>query len=50
MESLIAGQYALKQRVPFAILRAVADPAERNLPPLALKAVAPDGGIKISSG
>jgi adenosylhomocysteine nucleosidase len=49
MESLIAGQYALKQRVPFAILRAVADPAERNLPPLALKAMAPDGRIKIQA-
>ena len=49
MESLIAGQYALKQRVPFAILRAVADPAERNLPPLASKAMAPDGGIKIQA-
>ena len=45
MESLIAGQYALEQRVPFAILRAVADPAERDLPPLVLKAVDPDGGI-----
>jgi len=49
MESLIAGQYALKQRVPFAILRAVADPAGRNLPALALKAMAPDGGIKIQA-
>ena len=39
MESLIAGQYALEQRAPFAILRAVADPAERDLPPLVLKAV-----------
>ena len=38
MESLIAGQYALEQRIPFAILRAVADPAERDLPPLVLKA------------
>lgn len=45
MESLIAGQYALEQRAPFAILRAVADPAERNLPPLAVKAVQSDGGI-----
>ena len=27
MESLIAGQYALKQRIPFVILRAVSDPA-----------------------
>ncbi len=45
MESLIAGQYALKQRVPFAILRSVADPAERDLPPLVLKAVDSNGRI-----
>ncbi len=45
MESLIAGQYALEQRIPFAILRAVADPAERDLPPLVLKAVDSDGRI-----
>jgi hopanoid-associated phosphorylase len=45
MESLIAGQFALEQRAPFAILRAVADPAERDLPPLVLKAVDPDGGV-----
>ncbi len=46
-ESLIAGQFALKQGVPFAILRAVADPAERALPPLALRAVASDGAIDV---
>ena len=45
MESLIAGQFALKQQVPFAILRAVADPAERDLPPLVLRAVDSDGGV-----
>jgi adenosylhomocysteine nucleosidase len=45
MESLIAGRYALEQRAPFAILRAVSDPAERDLPPLVLKAVDSDGGI-----
>ena len=45
MESLIAGQFALKQQVPFAILRAVADPAERDLPPFVLKAVDSDGGV-----
>ena len=45
MESLIAGQYALKQRIPFVILRAVADPAERDLPPVVSTAVGPDGGI-----
>ncbi len=49
MESMIAGRYALEQRAPFAILRAVADPAERDLPPLALKATAADGGIKIQA-
>jgi adenosylhomocysteine nucleosidase len=49
MESLIAGQYALNQRVPFAILRAVADPAERSLPPLALKAVNSDGGVNVQA-
>jgi adenosylhomocysteine nucleosidase len=45
MESLIAGQFALEQRTSFAILRAVADPAERDLPPLVLKAVDSDGGV-----
>jgi adenosylhomocysteine nucleosidase len=47
MESLIAGRYALEQRVPFAILRAVSDPAERDLPPLVSKAVDSDGGIDV---
>ena len=45
MESLAAGGFAAERRIPFAILRAVADPAERSLPPLALKAVRPDGRI-----
>jgi adenosylhomocysteine nucleosidase len=45
MESLIAGRYALEQRSPFVIVRAVADPAERDLPPLVLKAVDSGGGI-----
>jgi adenosylhomocysteine nucleosidase len=47
MESLIAGGYAREQRVPFAILRAVSDPAERDLPPLVLKAVGSGGGIDV---
>jgi adenosylhomocysteine nucleosidase len=45
MESLTAGRFALEQRIPFAILRAVADPAERDLPPLVLKAVDSYGRI-----
>jgi adenosylhomocysteine nucleosidase len=47
MESLLAGQYALEQQIPFAILRAVSDPAERDLPPLVSKAVDSDGGIDV---
>jgi hopanoid-associated phosphorylase len=47
MESLAAGRFALKQRIPFAILRAIADPAERDLPPVALKTVDPAGGINV---
>jgi adenosylhomocysteine nucleosidase len=45
MESQIAGRYAREQRIPFAILRAVSDPAERDLPSLVLKAVDSNGGI-----
>jgi adenosylhomocysteine nucleosidase len=45
MESLIAGRFAREQGAPFAILRAVADPADRDLPSLVLKAMRPDGGI-----
>jgi adenosylhomocysteine nucleosidase len=45
MESLIAGLYAREHRIPFAILRTVSDPADRDLPPLVLKAVDSDGGI-----
>jgi adenosylhomocysteine nucleosidase len=48
MESLTAGRYALEQEAPFAILRAVADPADRDLPPLVLKAVGSDGRIDLA--
>jgi hypothetical protein len=47
MESLTAGRFAAERRIPFAILRAVADPAERDLPPVVLKAVGPDGGVDV---
>jgi hopanoid-associated phosphorylase len=45
MESLTAARFALERRTPFAILRAVADPADRDLPPLVLNAVDSDGRI-----
>jgi adenosylhomocysteine nucleosidase len=48
MESLTAARYALERKSPFAILRAVADPADRDLPPLVLKAVDSDGRINFA--
>jgi hopanoid-associated phosphorylase len=49
MESGLVGRFAIERRTPFAILRAVSDPADRNLPPLVLKAVDADGRINISA-
>jgi adenosylhomocysteine nucleosidase len=48
MESLTAARYALERKSPFAILRAVADPADRDLPPLVLKAVDSAGRINVA--
>jgi adenosylhomocysteine nucleosidase len=47
MESLAAGRFARARGVPFAVLRAVSDPADRNLPPLVLAAVDPAGGVNV---
>src|SRR5277367_4268536 len=49
MESLIAGRFALERQTPFAILRAVADPADRDLPPLVASAVDSSGRINIAA-
>jgi len=46
MESLIAGRFAREQEAPFAILRAVADPAERDMPPLAAEAIDARGRLR----
>ena len=45
MESATAARIALALRSPFAIVRAIADPADRDLPPLVFKAVDADGRI-----
>jgi hopanoid-associated phosphorylase len=45
MESFVAGRFAEARGAPFAILRAVSDPAERDLPPLVVAAVDPSGGV-----
>jgi adenosylhomocysteine nucleosidase len=49
MESQMAGRFALERGVPFAILRAVSDPAERDLPPLIANAVKPNGRTNIAA-
>jgi adenosylhomocysteine nucleosidase len=48
MESHIAGAFARRRGLPFAIVRAIGDPAARALPPLATKAVRPDGGVNVA--
>ena len=47
MESFAAGRFAKACGAPFAILRAVSDPAERDLPPLVVAAVDPAGGVNV---
>lgn len=45
MESLAAARFAARHGLPFAMLRAISDPAETTLPPLAQVALRPDGGL-----
>ncbi len=47
LESGAVARVATARGVPFAVLRAVADPAERNLPPAALAGLKEDGGIDL---
>ncbi len=47
MESGAIARVAAKHRLPFAVLRAVCDPAERDLPPAALMALDRHGGIGV---
>ncbi len=49
MESHGVGQAAEAAGVPFLVLRALADPAERSLPRAALKATGPDGRLRLLS-
>lgn len=46
MESHGAGRAAAQYGVPFIAIRAIADPADRALPPAALSAIAPDGSTR----
>jgi adenosylhomocysteine nucleosidase len=48
MESQIAARFAAARRLPLAALRVISDDASHVLPPAALVAMQPDGGISIS--
>ena len=47
MESHIVAHFARERRLRFAVIRAVADPAERALPPAAMVAIRPGGKIDV---
>jgi hopanoid-associated phosphorylase len=47
METHVAARFAADHRLPWGALRVVCDPAQRGLPPLAMEALKPDGGISI---
>ncbi len=49
MESGIAGAFAARHGLPLAVLRAVSDPADRELPPLVVNATTPSGAISYSA-
>ena len=45
MESQVAARFAGEHRIPFAALRAIADPAGSELPPLVSEAITPAGTV-----
>ena len=47
MESHIVAKLAAEHRLPFAVLRVIADPAERAIPEAALRGMAADGGMDV---
>lgn len=49
MESGALARVAAARALPFAVVRAIADPADRALPDFAPKCVGPDGGIAIGA-
>ena len=47
MESHVVARIAADRRLPFAILRVIADPAHQRLPPAAIHGLKPDGSPDI---
>lgn len=49
MESHVAARIAARHALPFIVLRAIADPARRTLPPAAAVAMRADGSIDLAA-
>jgi len=49
MESHIAARLAAAHDLPFAAFRVIVDPAQRALPPAALVALRPGGGVAVTA-
>ena len=49
MESHIAAAFAERHSLPFGAIRVISDGADRTLPPVAAKAMRPDGGINLAA-
>jgi adenosylhomocysteine nucleosidase len=47
MESHVVGRLAAKHELPFAVIRAIADPVNRDLPEAALAGMSSDGSVNI---
>ena len=47
MESAAAARFAAARKLPFAVLRVISDDARHVMPPAALVAMNPDGGIAV---
>ncbi|MDQ3560218.1 MAG: phosphorylase [Pseudomonadota bacterium] len=47
MESHVAAEFAAAERLPYAAIRVICDPAERALPPLVATALRPDGAVNL---
>jgi len=48
LESAVAAEAAARAKLPFIVIRAIADPAERDLPSAAYIALTPDGAPDLS--
>jgi len=47
MESQVAARFAAERELPLAALRVISDDASHALPPAALVAMMPDGGVSL---